>query len=72
MLLTWVLQGVERQVPAHIEVVHQPYQRGGPFPGLFLFTDTCRMMRPVIHLATQAPVLVGTLEQQNLNIRQVC
>ena len=55
--------------PAHTEVVHLPYQRGGTFPGVFLFTEMARMMRPVVHLATQAPVLVGSLEQHNLSIR---
>lgn len=52
-----------------MEVVHLAYQRGGTFPGIFLFTESARMMRPVVHLADEAPVLIGTLEQHVLNIR---
>ena len=62
-------QGAEKRFPAHTEVVYLPYQRGAPYPGLFLFTQTARMTRPVTHLATKSPVLVGTLEQLTLNIR---
>lgn len=46
-----------------------PYQRGGTFPGLFLFTSMARMVRPVVHLATNAFILVGSLEQHNINVR---
>ena len=63
------MQGSEKAVPAHMEVVLLPFQRGGTFPGIFIFTETARMVRPVIHLASQAPVLIGSLEQHVLNIR---
>lgn len=66
-----LVQGPEKLVPAHLEVVFLSYQRGGTYPGIFLYTESARMMRPVTHLATQARVLIGSLEQHILNIRSV-
>lgn len=63
------MQAIEQKIPSHLEVVHIPYQRGATFPGLSLFTETARMMRPVRHLATKSLVLVGSLEQHNMSIR---
>ena len=37
----------EERVPPHLEVAHIPYEQGGPYPGLFLFTQAARMARPV-------------------------
>ena len=34
-------------MPPHLEVAHIPYEQGGPYPGLFLFTQAARMARPV-------------------------
>ena len=33
------IYGEEREAPAHMEVVHIPYEQGGVYPGLFLFTE---------------------------------
>ena len=41
------VQPGEEHVPPHLEVAYVPYELGGPFPGLFLFTQVARMMRPV-------------------------
>lgn len=38
------------------------------YPGLYLFTNAARMMRPVINLATQKTELIGTFEQVYLDI----
>lgn len=38
------------------------------YPGLFLFTNAARMMRPVINLATQKIELIGTFEQIYMEI----
>ena len=62
-------------LPAHAEVALVPPSRGGPYPGLFIFTGPGRMARPVLGLdaTTGAPdgstQLVGTLEQAFLAIR---
>lgn len=63
------LAGEEELVPAHTEVVHVPYERGAPYPGVFLFTQAARVVRPVRQLASGAAELVGSLEQCNMNIR---
>lgn len=40
----------------------------GQYPGLFLFTNAARMMRPVINLAVQQIELIGTFEQVYMDI----
>ena len=32
----------ELALPAHAEVVHIPFERGAPYPGLFVFTEASR------------------------------
>ncbi|CAG9461634.1 unnamed protein product [Pedinophyceae sp. YPF-701] len=72
-------------VPADLEVAHIPFERGGRYPGMFLFTQSSRFIRPVLQLpparrgATLSPVLpadgsppiemIGGLEQQCLAIK---
>ena len=41
-----LLPGEER-IPPHLEVAFIPYEQGGPYPGIFLFTQAARMVRPV-------------------------
>jgi DNA-directed RNA polymerase I subunit RPA2 len=57
------------EVPFHMEVAYLPYERGGPYPGLFLQTQQGRMMRVVRQLPTQQLELIGSLEQSNIHIR---
>lgn len=38
------------------------------YPGLYLFTNAARMMRPVMNLAAQQIELLGTFEQVYLDI----
>jgi DNA-directed RNA polymerase I subunit RPA2 len=38
------------------------------YPGLFLFTNACRMMRPVINLVAQKIEFIGTFEQICMDI----
>jgi DNA-directed RNA polymerase I subunit RPA2 len=76
-----VLQGVENSIPADIELAYIPYLHGGIFPGLFLYTNAARLMRPVRQIppgrkkgsggAAGAVELLGTLEQNNMAIRWV-
>ena len=63
------LQCLTMQVPADLEVGHVPPSPMGTFPGLFLFTSSARMMRPVRQVAP-APdggpprlELIGPFEQ---------
>ena len=59
----------EELIPPHLEIAHIPYARGGPFPGIFMFTSPARMVRPVTQLATATRELIGSLEQSVLDIR---
>jgi hypothetical protein len=65
--LTWLLH-----LRTHaLQVVHFPFQHGGVYPGIFLYTQPARMVRPVRQLSTGKLELIGTLEQNNMNIRSV-
>ncbi|XP_078256103.1 DNA-directed RNA polymerase I subunit RPA2 [Rhinoraja longicauda] len=58
-----------KKVPAWIEIVLIPMMdKPGIYPGLYLFTTMCRMMRPVRNLALGKEELIGTLEQLYMNI----
>lgn len=51
------------------QVAYVPYEAGGVYPGLFLFTQSARMVRPVRQLGSKALELIGTLEQHNMSIK---
>jgi len=59
-------------VPAHLEVAYVQFERGGPYPGIFLFSSAARMARPVRQLPGGSLELVGALEQAHLAIRCAC
>ncbi|CAL5224064.1 g6689 [Coccomyxa viridis] len=63
------LKGPEMLVSPDLEIAHIPYERGGPYPGIYIFSHAARMMRPVLQTGTGARELIGTLEQIDLNIR---
>lgn len=56
-------------VSPDLEIAHIPYERGGPYPGIYIYSHAARMMRPVLQTGTGARELIGTLEQIDLNIR---
>ena len=58
----------EEKIPSHLEIAMLPFEQGGPYPGLYLFSQAARMMRPVKQTSTLAAELIGTLEQFNMNI----
>eukprot|EP00940_MAST-03C_sp_MAST-3C-sp2_P000348 g348.t1 len=56
-------------LPANMEIAHLPSEgTGGPFPGLYLFTDAGRLVRPVQQIRTGRTEWVGPMEQQFLAI----
>ncbi|KAK9845769.1 hypothetical protein WJX81_002042 [Elliptochloris bilobata] len=59
----------EALVPADLEVAHIPHERGGAYPGIFLFTSPARLLRPVAQLPRGGRELIGSLEQTYLSIR---
>ena len=60
---------VFRDIPATLEVALLPGgNRGGAFPGLYLFTDAARMIRPVQQIKTGRTEWIGPMEQQYMAI----
>ena len=56
------------QIPSTIEVGFiKRTNYAGQYPGLFLFTDVARMIRPVTNLRTKKTEYIGTFEQ----VRQI-
>eukprot|EP00056_Hartaetosiga_gracilis_P011625 m.177015 g.177015 ORF g.177015 m.177015 type:complete len:1133 (-) comp13541_c0_seq10:42-3440(-) len=55
-------------VPEVLEIGVVPPTRKGQYPGLYLFTNPCRMLRPVIHLATNKTEYISTFEQVYMDI----
>ncbi len=57
-------------MPEHLEVAHVPFERGGPYPGIYLFSSAARMARPVRQLPGGSLELIGALEQAHLAVRR--
>jgi len=62
------LSPTELQVPPGLEVAYMEYSVGAAYPGLYLFTQSARMLRPVVQRATGLTESIGTLEQLTLDI----
>uniref|UniRef100_A0A1A8I9F1 DNA-directed RNA polymerase subunit beta n=1 Tax=Nothobranchius kuhntae TaxID=321403 RepID=A0A1A8I9F1_NOTKU len=59
----------EKKIPPWMEIVLVPKTgKASLYPGLFLFTTPCRMMRPVQNLALGMQELIGTFEQLYINV----
>ncbi|XP_075059866.1 DNA-directed RNA polymerase I subunit RPA2 [Mixophyes fleayi] len=59
----------ERKIPPWTEIVLIPMTgKASLYPGLFIFTTPCRMVRPVRNLAVGKEELIGALEQVFLNV----
>ncbi|KAL7877999.1 hypothetical protein SRHO_G00046420 [Serrasalmus rhombeus] len=59
----------EKKIPPWTEIVLVPQTgKASMYPGLYLFTTSCRMMRPVRNLALGKEELIGTFEQLYLNV----
>ncbi|XP_023247009.1 DNA-directed RNA polymerase I subunit RPA2 isoform X3 [Copidosoma floridanum] len=57
------------EVPPTMEIVFVPKKNVAlQYPGIFLFTNSARMMRPVKNLLVNKTELIGTFEQVYLNI----
>ena len=58
----------EKKIPPWTEIVLVPKTgKASMYPGLFLFTTPCRMVRPVRNLAVGKQELIGTFEQVCVN-----
>lgn len=58
----------KHEVPLDLEIGFVPVSNGGQYPGLFLFSTTARMMRPVKYLGNGRDDQVGPFEQVYMNI----
>ncbi|XP_051928915.1 DNA-directed RNA polymerase I subunit RPA2 isoform X2 [Hippocampus zosterae] len=59
----------EKKVPPWTEIILVPKTgKASLYPGLFLFTTPCRMVRPVRNLALGKRELIGTFEQLYINV----
>jgi DNA-directed RNA polymerase I subunit RPA2 len=56
------------KVPWHLEILYVSYKREETYPGLFLFTQDARMIRPVLQLPSKELEYIGPLEQQFMDI----
>ncbi|XP_046384519.1 DNA-directed RNA polymerase I subunit RPA2 [Ischnura elegans] len=56
------------KVPRMMEIVMIERKPKGQYPGIYLFTSTARLMRPVLNIAAQKVEMIGTFEQVYLNI----
>ena len=67
LLRHWKVNG-EHNIPNELEIGHIPTSNGGLYPGLYLFSDPSRMLRPVKYIPADKLDYVGPLEQQYMNI----
>ncbi|KAI1611636.1 DNA-directed RNA polymerase I subunit RPA2 [Exophiala viscosa] len=67
LLRHWKVNG-EHSIPTELEIGFVPTSNGGLYPGLYLFTDPSRMLRPVRYIAADKNDFVGPFEQQYMNI----
>ncbi|TKS85282.1 DNA-directed RNA polymerase I subunit RPA2 [Collichthys lucidus] len=59
----------EKKIPPWTEIVLVPKTgKASLYPGLFLFSTPCRMVRPVRNLALGKQELIGTFEQLYINV----
>ncbi|XP_077291956.1 RNA polymerase I subunit Rpl135 [Arctopsyche grandis] len=69
-LRIYKIDGVD--VPYTLEIVLVPKKTiSAQYPGMFLFTSSARMMRPVINLAVNKLELIGTFEQVYMDVAVV-
>ncbi|RVD88701.1 uncharacterized protein DFL_002877 [Arthrobotrys flagrans] len=55
-------------VPLDLEIGYVPTSNGGQYPGIYLFSQEARMIRPVKYLPLDKEDFVGPFEQPFLNI----
>lgn len=63
----WKVDGTH-DVPLDLEIGYVPESRGGQYPGLYLFSQQARMVRPVKYLPLDKEDLVGPFEQPYMSI----
>jgi DNA-directed RNA polymerase I subunit RPA2 len=63
----WKVEG-SHDVPLELEIGHVPTSSGGTFPGIYMFSQISRMIRPVKYLPLGKLDYVGPFEQPYMSI----
>ncbi|MCJ1227314.1 DNA-directed RNA polymerase I subunit RPA2 [Toensbergia leucococca] len=63
----WKVEGTHN-VPLELEVGYIPNSNGGQYPGVYLFTQAARMIRPVKYLPLDKQDYIGPFEQPFMSI----
>ncbi|KAJ5567203.1 hypothetical protein N7535_006509 [Penicillium sp. DV-2018c] len=63
----WKVEG-KHNIPRQLEVGYVPNSRGGQYPGIYMFSQSARMYRPVKYLALDKLDYVGPFEQPFMEI----
>lgn len=63
----WKVEGTNG-IPIELEIGYVPNSNGGLYPGIYIFSQASRMIRPVKYLPLDKKDLVGSLEQQFMSI----
>ncbi|KAJ1554770.1 hypothetical protein HK096_001765, partial [Nowakowskiella sp. JEL0078] len=63
----WKVEGTHG-IPLTLEIAFVPPSNGGQYPGLFMFSQPARMMRPVKYIATGKTDMIGSFEQVYMDV----
>ncbi len=56
-------------IPADLEIAHVTFRKGGVYPGIYIFSSSSRLVRPVLQTSGGKVEFIGTLEQSFMSIR---
>lgn len=63
----WKVEG-SHDLPLDLEIGYVPESSGGQYPGVYLFSQQARMIRPVNYLPLDKEDIVGPFEQPHMSI----
>ncbi|KAI9732821.1 MAG: DNA-directed RNA polymerase I subunit RPA2 [Cirrosporium novae-zelandiae] len=63
----WKVEG-KYKIPLELEIGYVPSSNGGQYPGIYMFSQAARMIRPVKYLPTDKLDYVGPFEQPFMDI----
>lgn len=63
----WKVEGTHH-VPLDLEIGFVPASNGGQYPGIYMFSSSARMIRPVKYLPLEKQDFVGSFEQPFMSI----
>ena len=63
----WKVEGGHK-VPLDLEIGYVPLSTGGQYPGLYMFSEAARMIRPVKYLPLEKEDRIGPFEQPYMSI----